>query len=384
MPSILAAAAITVLVIFPLLLTGAVSVQMRADIGFTTTQLGMVLTAFPLAGALTSVSCGRFVRRLGGQRSMRLAVLVSAATMLAMGTMASRLVHLIIGLVVAGVANALSQPAVNLFLATAIPLTRQGLAFGIRQAALPMSSLLAGLTVPAVALTVGWRWAFVGAAVLAIPVAMVAPRVGPIEARGPGAVDPRFERLPVIVLAVAMGVGFAAHTTLSTFTVPAAVASGIEPARAGLLLSVGSGISIASRLIVGRMADRRPRGHLRIVIGMLCAGATGYVLLAHGTAWAILVGTALTFGLAWAWIGLFLYAVIREHPGNTVRVTGILQTGGLFGAAVGPMAFGLAADLGGFATAWLGAGVATLTAAMLMLVAGRRSASSMLSSPREA
>jgi MFS family permease len=379
MPSILAATAVTVLVIFPLLLTGALSVQMQGDIGFSTAELGLVLTAFPLAGAMTSVLCGRFVRRLGGQPSMRVAVLGSGITMLAIGIAAHSPVHLIIGLAVAGFANALSQPAVNLFLATAVPLQRQGFAFGIRQAALPMSALLGGLAVPVVALTVGWRWAFIGAAALAIPVAITAPLVGPMETARRRGESGSFRRVPIMIFAVAMGVGFAAHTTLATFTVPAAVEAGIAPGLAGLLLSFGSGLSIVSRLLVGHMADRRVRGHLRVVIAMLCFGAAGYALLALGTALTIVIGTVLAFGLAWAWIGLFLYAVIREYRGSTVRVTGILQTGGLLGAAVGPMAFGLVADVGGFPAAWLGSGLATFLAAALMLVAGKSSGGTLLS-----
>ena len=42
-----------------------------------------------------------------------------------------------------------------------VPAGRQGLSFGVKQAAIPVSTLLAGAAVPTVALTLGWRWAFV-------------------------------------------------------------------------------------------------------------------------------------------------------------------------------------------------------------------------------
>ena len=40
-------------------------------------------------------------------------------------------------LAVAGLANAVNQPAINLFMADQVPLDRQGLAFGIKQSAHP-------------------------------------------------------------------------------------------------------------------------------------------------------------------------------------------------------------------------------------------------------
>ena len=58
-------------------------------------------------------------------------------------------------------ANALGQLASNAALAQHVPARRQGLSFGVKQAAIPVSTLLAGAAVPTVALTAGWRWAFV-------------------------------------------------------------------------------------------------------------------------------------------------------------------------------------------------------------------------------
>ena len=58
----------------------------------------------------------------------------------------------------------MGQLASNTSLSRQVPAGRQGLSFGVKQAAIPVSTLLAGAAVPVVALTVGWRWAFVLAA----------------------------------------------------------------------------------------------------------------------------------------------------------------------------------------------------------------------------
>ena len=60
-----------------------------------------------------------------------------------------------------------------------MPAHRQGLSFGVKQAAIPVSTLLAGAAVPTVALTVGWRWAFVAAAVAALTALALVPAQAP-------------------------------------------------------------------------------------------------------------------------------------------------------------------------------------------------------------
>ncbi len=59
-----------------------------------------------------------------------------------------------------GSANSVAQPAINLFMAEQVPLERQGLAFGIKQSAIPGAILVSGLALPLIALPLGWRSAF--------------------------------------------------------------------------------------------------------------------------------------------------------------------------------------------------------------------------------
>jgi 4-diphosphocytidyl-2-C-methyl-D-erythritol kinase len=61
-------------------------------------------------------------------------------------------------------------------LARRVEVARRATAFAVKQSAIPAAMLLGGLAVPALALTVGWRWAFAGGAVA---VELKARRVGP-------------------------------------------------------------------------------------------------------------------------------------------------------------------------------------------------------------
>ena len=112
------------------------------------------------------------VERIGPHRGMRLAAAGSAASLLGVALWpvlerAGRLPR------PRGLANAVSHPAANLSLAREVPAGRQGLSFGIKQAAIPVATLLAGLAVPTIAVTLGWRWAFAGGAALALAVAFL-------------------------------------------------------------------------------------------------------------------------------------------------------------------------------------------------------------------
>src|SRR5690606_14446687 len=122
---------------------------------------------------------------------------------------------------VGGVATAIGRPAANLVVATEGSPRHQGLLFGLKQAGVPATTTLAGLAVPAVAVTVGWRAAFFLAAALsavyaaAIPSSRSgrAPATDSPQERGPGDVD----RRRLLVLALGAGLGVAVANCVAAF-----------------------------------------------------------------------------------------------------------------------------------------------------------------------
>lgn len=146
---------------------------------------------------------------------------------------------------------------------------------------------------------------------------------------------------------------------------------GIDPALAGLTLSLGSAVGIVIGALGGWLADRRDRNHLAVVSGMMAAGAAGVALLAASPAWALAAGTVLGFGLGWSWPGVRTLAVVRLNPTAPAAATGITQAGIYAGSASGPLAFGAVVDATSYARAWSSAAVTMVLAAGLML-AGRQ------------
>src|SRR5690606_412358 len=97
----------------------------------------------------------------------------TAAVMLAFATLADG--ALVLGLLatLGGVCNATAQLGANVFIAQFLPVHRQGIGFAVKQSAMPGASLAAGLSLPAIALTLGWRWAFAAGALLTLGAVLV-------------------------------------------------------------------------------------------------------------------------------------------------------------------------------------------------------------------
>ena len=144
---------------------------------------------------------------------------------------------------------------------------------------------------------------------------------------------------PLVLLAIGIGLGSTAATPLGAFIVESAVAAGIEPGRAGLLLALGSAVGITVRMLFGYLADGIGGGRLRLVAGMLGAGTIGFVLLATRMDSLLVVGTVLAFGAGWGWPGLFNFAIVKTNPGAPAAATGITQTGASAGRGLGTSSF---------------------------------------------
>nr|MDQ2707481.1 MFS transporter [Actinomycetota bacterium] len=176
------AVATTTAAVIPIFLVGGLAVQISRELGFNPAGLGVAVSLYFAASALVAMPAGWLVERYGDRPTSRAGVLISAISMLCTAAFAHSYPSLVVMMILSAGGNALGQLSSNLSLARLVPKHRQGLSFGVKQSAIPVATLLAGAAVPAVALTVGWRWAFVAGAVLALLVLPLAPR-GPRPVR---------------------------------------------------------------------------------------------------------------------------------------------------------------------------------------------------------
>lgn len=361
----------------PVFLTGSLAPQIGRDLAFSASSLGLSVAAFFASSALCSATLGRLSDRVGGRTMMRLGVLPAILSSLGIGLLVHGPAQLTGALVLAGLANGAIQPAANRYLVRTVGQQRQGFAFGVKQAAIPAATLLAGLAVPALGSTIGWRAGFVALAILATCIGLLIPWRGPASVRRSRVTHsarlprPPFARKALFTLAVGLGVGSAAVNALGSFFVSSAVHIGVSDSAAGLAAAAGSVASILTRLTIGFRADRQQAGHLRLVAGLSAFGSLGVMLLALQASWLLVPAALIGYGAGWGWAGLFNFAVVRTHPAVPGRASGIIQTGGSAGACLGPLAFALVVEHSGYRAAWLGAGVLLLIAAVIILV-GRR------------
>ena len=279
-------------------------------------------------------------------------------------------------LVGSAVTYGLANPSTNLALAETVDPHRRALTFGLKHAGIPSSTLLAGLAVPLVIVTFGWRWAYVAAALLGVIVLALVPAGERSAATAPPSRDPRRAVAPLSatrLVAFALGVSLAvwAATGLGTYLVAASVDIGFSESAAGLLLFGGSIASIAGRIVAGHLADRVGSKGFAGITAMVGVGAGVFALLsvATGPFFAVLVLAGFATGSGWP--GLMTYTVVNANIGSVAASSSITQAGVFLGAGASPLLLGWVADRWSFDAAWLVIAVALALSATIVAMVGR-------------
>lgn len=363
----------------PVFLVGALSAVIGADLGFDEATTGIIVTGFYLAAAVLAIPLGSLTERIGAGRAMRSGVLLSAAGCAVAATLVNSAWQLGLLMVVLGATLPMVDTGAARAFTTTVPSDRRGIAFGIKEASVPLASLLAGLAVPLLATTVGWRVAFLGG-VLVGPLAVVSLRLAvpaelrrgvegagarggtdrtrsaPNDGRAPGSrtVPSRPRLRPAVrLLAASFALSGAGAAAVVTFLVPAATAGGMSSANAGLTLAIASAGGIVARLAAGVIADRRPSTLGPVLVLAMLAGAVGTAALASeppGVAFVIVALVTLTAGWGWTGLGFAALTQVVPHAPATAAGAGIL--GLALGGTLGPTLFGQLAARGSYSLAW--------------------------------
>jgi MFS family permease len=371
----LQAVGLAIFAVLPAFLTGALAVGIRADLRFGPAALGLAVAWFFVSSALSATALGQLVERLGLRASLMAGTAASSVALVGIAT-APRYAWLLVAMTIGGAANAMVQPAVNAMLSDRIPPTRLGLAFGIKQSAIPAATLLGGLAVPTLVVVVGWRGTFGVAAAFAALAALAAWFRADVAARPPARQRRRVRDMPevlsLVILSTGGLLGAAAATSLGAFLVDAGVASGLREAWAGLLIALASVFGLLARIGLGWYADLRPtRSRYGTITVLLSIGVVGYLLLTSDVPGLYVAGALIAYTAGWSWPGLFHFAVVSQNSGTPAAATGVVQSGMSMGAGLGPLAFGIIAERAGYDAAWLLA-ASLSTAAALTFLAGRR------------
>ncbi len=362
----------------PIFLAGAAIGSMGEEVGFGPGELGVLTAVFFLTAGVSSAPLGALVERLGWRTALRVNALGAGAVLLLISVVVDGVATFVGLLLVSAITYGLANPAANMALARHGSASRQGVLFGMKHAGIPSSTLIAGIAIPAIVTPLGWRTAYVVAAVLAGVVFLLVPRDEPRshpEAEHPDDItrSDLLGRRDLVITAVGAFLASSAPAVLASFTVAAALDAGFDNDAAGLVLAVGSFVSITSRFLNGVAIDLRPANSYRRISWLLLVGGVVLSGLVPGVPPALFSALVIiAFGTAWSWPGLLTYTVVTRNPNRPAASTGISQAGVFFGAGGLPIVVGWLVETRGFGAAWLLTAVAVTAGGVLMGVLAHR------------
>lgn len=340
-------------------LAGFMGPEIRADLGLSRTQLGLVVSTYFGATGVASFWGGVAADGLGARRAAVVSLATVSMGALSLGVWGTYAVLLAVA-AVCGTAYALANAATNLAIAGAVPAARLTASMSLKTAGVPALSAVTAVIAPPLSERVGWQPVMVAVGVctgvLAVVASRVLPTAGSAGAARPSGrtLPPRFVWLPLAAFFLIGG-----SQPLYSWLVPY-LREGLDVAAssAGLVSSAASLVGVFGMIAIGGRIDRRGAGSRVPAIVTLCAlCATGTVLVALGAAAGLVpvaIGAVLASLCQLAVIGTLHAVIVDAAPHAVGRATGITLTGYYLGAFVSPTAFGALADATGrYAWSWV-------------------------------
>jgi FSR family fosmidomycin resistance protein-like MFS transporter len=341
----------------------------RADYGVSYTDLGLAFTAFNVISTALQTPTGFLVDRVSA-RLLLIAGLIVGAAAFAIAALVDSYWLFVAMFALAGLGNTVYHPADYALLSRHVPAARAGRAFSLHTFAGMLGNAAAPPSLLFLQAMVGWRGAFMGAAMLGLFAALVMAVAGEPPESGPAPAKPKARdgietgtprtdgaqvgwRLlvtPAILLNLAFFIMLSMSSgALYNFLVPALGALHGTPvtignaALTGLLLLSPIGV-----LVGGWLAGRTPHHGLVATCGLIVTAAVSALVGSFDFAAAALV---ILMSVAGFFSGLTMPSrdmIVRAvtPPGAYGRVFGFVSTGFNIGGIVSPLIFGQLLDQG--------------------------------------
>ncbi len=342
------------------------------DLSISRAELGIVLGLVNVASAVLSPIAGRVTDRIGGKKSLVALFVTAGVTFLILGT-AVAYAMLLVGALAGAISQATANPATNKLIAEDVPAGKRGVITGVKQSGVQAGIFLGGLTVPTLAITLGWRGAYLIVAVVPLVFAAIAAWVIPaapkanaerrIRSRGP---------LPIAIWWLA-GFGFLmGFSGAVTFLVPlfSEEELGLSPVVGGIAAAVIAFVAVPGRILWSRYAERSGafRGSLATMAVLSIAAAGLFYLSGPAAAWLLWPAAVLIAVGSSSWNSVGMVAVMVEAGvAATGRASGIVLFGFLTGLGIGPPIFGAIIDgTGSYDLMWLLSALAAAGSAVVI------------------
>lgn len=357
---------------FPQVVFGVLAADLILEFDVERWQIGTLVTATGVTGALLAPWLGRFTDRIGSLRSTRGVLAFSLGT-LGWIALAPTYLVLAVAALFSGAPQGWSNSATNSLIVEALPQGGRGIMTGVKQSGVQGGIFLGGLLLPVFATVWGWR-AAVGA-FLALPVAGLAITLGrrtPATSSHPGGATKG--RLPAVIQWITLyGVlsGLGTSAMLTFLPLFAAEDQAWTALQAGWLLSGVGLVGIVARISWGAISESW-LGHGRTleVLAALTVGSSLVLALAAADlvpGWLLIVSAVLlgAGGVSWNTVGML--AVMDHSPLREVgRGTGYVLLGFLLGYGTGAPILGYSVDrLGSYVPGWIGVSILFVAAGIV-------------------
>jgi len=336
--------------------------------------LAWVVTAFSLSFAVATPLYGRIADVFGVRRVFAVGLAVFIAGSVLAGLAPDIALHLV-GRVLQGLGSAAVPALGSVAIARALPPGRRGFGFGVVGTGVGAGQALGPPLAGLVAEAAGWRWPFLGAALLVAPILVLAPRVLPDGRPETGGSWRAVDLVGGVLLGGAVGLGL--------FGLTRAQQTGFgAPSSWGAVLAA---LLLAVAFVVRIRRTPRPFAPPALLVHgpFVTAVAVGFLAMFCylGTILLVPLLVATVNGLGVGQVGLVLLpgalavAVLSSFAGRLSdrlgprRLVGAgLGVLGLAALALSTMAGGSAVALGAVTLA-VGVGLATITSPLINAVA---------------
>lgn len=360
---------------FPLIVFSVLAAELIAEFGITRGQVGFLVTANGIIGALVSPFFGAVTDRIGAVTATRAVLGIGVAILTGLATAPVYGVLLAVAFV-GGISHGWGNPATNALIVENVPAGSRGLLTGIKQSGVQIGTFLGGLLLPL--FTALWNWRVAIAAFILIPASALAGLWGKsyvVQQQFPEGKGKASIPIPVRWIALYGTLSGMATSSLLTFLPLFAEEVKLWSAQAaGSLIGLVGLVGIVAR-ITWPPASEKLVGHGRTLrlMSLLSAGCALLLVLAATGAvggWALVPAALLlaTGSIAWNAVGM-LAVMDLSHPAAVGRGTGLVLLGFLLGYAAGAPLMGVSVDsLATYGPGWATAGLLLLVSAV---IAGR-------------
>ena len=345
----------------------------QVELGLNLTEVGILVSMINVGVVAAVLGMGKAADRYGERRIIGYGTAACGLLVLTVHV-AGSFVALLVVFLLLGIPVATSTPAGSKAVAGWFPDRERGMAMGVRQTGIPAGGTIGALTLPAMGLILGWRWALslVGVVTIAAGLLVLVCYKEPAQPHAVSSAAPAGGLKDIVrrseiwaaafYAAVLAGCQWCYISYIELFLTENIFYPLVFAAH---LLAVGQACGGTGRIVFGITSDRLFLGRrvpALVMLGVLgTAAGVATALLSPGMpAWLVAVVVSLLGLGTMSWQGLYLALVARIAGTGVAGVAiGLTNTVAFVGVVLLPPIFGAIADYThSYETAWIAMAVA--------------------------